>query len=135
MTTFYLISVDENGDVCAAEIDPALALKLPAVPYSDRIAVANQGDDNLSKANAAQEVIAQVMPDEADEDSQIWAVWHHPIVRQWGDPLPVIGKGSRAEVEDIYFRTIEDPEVDEFYVEFGPCDEDGQPIERTEENE
>jgi hypothetical protein len=49
-----------------------------------------------------------------------WAVYSHPIIRFDTDPVPVLGKGTRAEMEDLYFRTIEDPDVDEFYIELAP---------------
>jgi hypothetical protein len=64
--------------------------------------------------------------------SVIWAVWHHPIVRQLSDPIPVVATGSYEEMEELFFKLSDDPEVDPFYIEFGPCDENQQPLKNAE---
>lgn len=68
LTDYYIVAVSENGDVLATRADHVqtsgfvMTFRLP--DQSDAAyGVENQGDDNLSKSEAARDALAAVMPE------------------------------------------------------------------------
>jgi hypothetical protein len=48
----------------------------------------------------------------------MWAVRLHPIIRFIEDPIEVLGVSDNyPDMEQLYFDSIEDPEIDDFYLE------------------
>lgn len=46
-----------------------------------------------------------------------WVVYLHPIIRLLSDPIPELARGSFSECERVYFEALDNPEVDDFYLE------------------
>lgn len=71
MTTYYVVAVEENGDVLA--IDASIVTRdghaMTVVTSADgTCAYENQGDDAESKWESAKDALASIMPDDEDDD-------------------------------------------------------------------
>lgn len=84
-TDYYIVAVDEDGDVMAVRADlvdrTGLDIKVKSQTTGDEntaesllVAFENQGDDSVSKWESAHDALAAVMPDEDefldDEDKE-----------------------------------------------------------------
>lgn len=58
--------------------------------------------------------------------SAVWAVYLYPIIRRGDEPVPTLATGSYEDCEAAYFAALENPEIDDFYLELvelpGPFD-------------
>jgi hypothetical protein len=70
-TSYYLVAVDDNGDVMAGRMTEVsrsgldITLRTPSTDAS-AFAFENQGDDSQSKWESARDALAAVMPDDED---------------------------------------------------------------------
>lgn len=46
-----------------------------------------------------------------------WVLYLHPIIRLDHEPIPELARGSQAECETAYFDALDNPEIDDFYLE------------------
>lgn len=53
----------------------------------------------------------------------MWAVYIHPIIRLETDPVPVLATGDYDICEAVFFEALDNPEIDEFYLELAPAGE------------